>query len=823
MAQERVKSSEQETATPDELSLHGMRKKEVSPLNAHVWRLTLLISASCLAMWLIRMLFGFRHPLAIWMVAIAAGASWFLAIRMLLLDTKLKKFWIIWLSISIFILLVYHSASAISGAAAAFSFFFLLFRRYKPYRHLTSRRRAALFLLGLIVFILITAGFFPGKIETLSPPTQEDYPQAREFSITIPRTVNLVSLGQNLANYSLESLRFFWFFTLFHLFFSIRLHFMKLRPKLAVSSFLIAVIPLLLVLIIGIVTLYSTLGESRAVRASTILQSWANLAIKNRGFIQNISDHSFFYEKKGVKIQTEGDSPPWLAKFLSSLKKEESLYQEWMSSEEAKYLWIGSEIWLVNIRSAGRPDLYVSGCRLDSSMMNRLANILHTDVRLSFTNPIRFTAAGGVPIRTVKSEAQPSSQIYGKFLREGKEESVLSKSQISLWMRPLYFGMTHLDVILFDSGRLEKQKILLLTEVSLASIANELFSEKNPLSQVVMMALISLAIMLFVLEAFVFFFGVRITTGITSAVRTLHQGTKRIADGDLETQIVIPNEDELGDLASSFNAMTAAVKKGREEALARQRLESELETARKIQEKLLPHEMPQVPGFGIAGTSIPSQQVGGDYFDFLDMGNEQLGIAIADVSGKGIPAALLMANLQASLHAQVIKPSRVAEVASRLNSLLVRSTDANMFATFFYGILDRRESKFTSTNAGHNPPLLFRAEGPIERLEAGGLLLGFLPDQEYKQQTVTIKAGDVVVLYTDGITEAVSPASEKISENLFGEERLIKTVRAHLANSVREIQSAILKAVTEYTVSAPQFDDITLVVIKRERGTVKRG
>ena len=139
-----------------------------------------------------------------------------------------------------------------------------------------------------------------------------------------------------------------------------------------------------------------------------------------------------------------------------------------------------------------------------------------------------------------------------------------------------------------------------------------------------------------------------------------------------------------------------------------------------------------------------------------------------------------------------------------------------MFATFFYGILDRNKSIFTSTNAGHNPPLLFRTIGKIERLEAGGLLLGFLPDQQYIQQSVILEPGDVVVLYTDGVTEAVCPSSEMSADDLFGEKRLIEVVRNSTDMSAREIQSAILRAISSHTANAPQYDDITLVIIKRK-------
>jgi sigma-B regulation protein RsbU (phosphoserine phosphatase) len=375
--------------------------------------------------------------------------------------------------------------------------------------------------------------------------------------------------------------------------------------------------------------------------------------------------------------------------------------------------------------------------------------------------------------------------------------------------------MTDVDVVSFAEGKLEDQKILLMTESSIFRVVQALFSEQNPLTLLVMSVLLALFVILLILEAFALFFGIRIAGGITSAVKALHRGTRQIAKGDFDIQIDIPNEDELGDLAVSFNEMAAAVKKGQEEAIERERLERELETAREIQEKLLPHEMPVVSGFEISGTSLPSEQVGGDYFDFLDIGDGQLGIAIADVSGKGIPAALLMANLQASLHAQVFHPGKVAEVAYRINNLLYRSTDAHMFVTFFYGILDRKRSIFTSTNAGHNQPLLFRSDGRIERLGEGGLILGFQPDVHYDQQTVAIRPGEVIVLYTDGITEAADPSSEMVADDLFGVERLVDIIQANLNNSAREIQSAILKAITQYTHNAPQYDDITLVVIKR--------
>ena len=187
-----------------------------------------------------------------------------------------------------------------------------------------------------------------------------------------------------------------------------------------------------------------------------------------------------------------------------------------------------------------------------------------------------------------------------------------------------------------------------------------------------------------------------------------------------------------------------------------------------IQVRLLPANEPTLTGFEVTGASIPSREIGGDYFDFLAQGEDKIGIAIGDVSGKGMPAALLMSNLQASLHGQVLHQESVAGVVKNVNDLIVHSTDPHMFATFFYGLLDVSQATLTCTNAGHNPPLHLMADGSIEELTVGGLLLGMVGDQVYQQETVELAPGEVVVMYTDGITEAVGPgADEEDPESMF--------------------------------------------------------
>lgn len=273
--------------------------------------------------------------------------------------------------------------------------------------------------------------------------------------------------------------------------------------------------------------------------------------------------------------------------------------------------------------------------------------------------------------------------------------------------------------------------------------------------------------------------------------------------------------DETGDLFTSFYGMDTDVRDCCIEAIKHERLKNELRIALEIQEKLLPIKIPKIPGFDIATTCLSSPQVACDYFDFLELENGNLGIAIGDVSAKGIPAALLTANLQASLHGLAKKSDEVASTLVQINNLLVRSTDSNKFVKFFYGVLDRITSTFTFSNAGHYPPLLFRAGGIYKRLNTKGLIIGFLPNQDYEQKTVTIHPGEVIVLYTDGIIKASAPFSNGDAPKLFGEKRLIEVIQSGFDKTATEMQIEILEAIADYTDYSPQRDDMTLVIIKR--------
>jgi sigma-B regulation protein RsbU (phosphoserine phosphatase) len=387
----------------------------------------------------------------------------------------------------------------------------------------------------------------------------------------------------------------------------------------------------------------------------------------------------------------------------------------------------------------------------------------------------------------------------------------------AFWNKYLFFGGTFIEMLRLRDTKVSPTTLFIQLRVSWQDLSGEFISGRANINVLVVIGLVTAALLWLIIEIFAVFFGVRISEGIVAGVHALHRGTRAVAAGDLETVIEIPNEDEFGDLADSFNEMTVAVQHGRQIALANDRLKQEMETARSIQVRLLPRGERMIQDFEVAGASIPSREVGGDYYDFLALDDDKIGIAIGDVSGKGMPAAMLMSNLQASLHGQVLHPGSVSGVVERVNDLLVRSTDPHMFATFFYGLLDISSATFTCTNAGHNPPLLLRADGSLDELSTGGLLLGMLGEQIYQQDTVQLAPGEVVVLYTDGITEAVGPSAEEDDhEAMFGEEALHEVIRSHRHLPAAGIKDAILAAVTAHTSGVVQSDDITLVVIRRQ-------
>jgi sigma-B regulation protein RsbU (phosphoserine phosphatase) len=245
-----------------------------------------------------------------------------------------------------------------------------------------------------------------------------------------------------------------------------------------------------------------------------------------------------------------------------------------------------------------------------------------------------------------------------------------------------------------------------------------------------------------------------------------------------------------------------------QERIEKERIEEELSIARTIQEKLLPYPLPNVAALDLAAMNVPSQQVGGDYYDIICRGDDVY-LAIADVTGKGIPASLLMANLQAMLHVLTPVTTDLGDVTGKINDIIYKNTPSDKFISFFWARYHAQERRFQYVNAGHNPPFVFRAGSDPMALSDGGMLLGALPTfSAYQQGDITLKHDDVMVLYTDGVTEALNDVDEE-----YGEDRLMEVITLNRALDAAGIQQAIVDDVRRFT-NDRYSDDITMIVIK---------
>jgi phosphoserine phosphatase RsbU/P len=306
--------------------------------------------------------------------------------------------------------------------------------------------------------------------------------------------------------------------------------------------------------------------------------------------------------------------------------------------------------------------------------------------------------------------------------------------------------------------------------------------------------------------------GIVLTRTITRAVGDLYDATLRVRRGDFSHRVRVHQRDQLGALGESFNEMTASVSELIQEQQQRQRLENELSIAREVQQQLFPHTLPQLPGLQLAAICRPARSVSGDYYDFIPLGPSRLGIALADISGKGISAALLMASLQASLRSNAMLDGRggTAALVERLNQQLFKNTSDDRYATFFYSVYDSDTKTLTYTNAGHLAPFFVNA-GRVQQLDEGGTVVGLFEEVRYTQGTLKVEPGSVLVAFSDGLTEPENVYGEE-----FGMERLKEEVIRQANVPPTRAAESLIAAAEQWAGSAEQADDMTVVVVRMD-------
>jgi sigma-B regulation protein RsbU (phosphoserine phosphatase) len=315
-------------------------------------------------------------------------------------------------------------------------------------------------------------------------------------------------------------------------------------------------------------------------------------------------------------------------------------------------------------------------------------------------------------------------------------------------------------------------------------------------------------------EAGAIWVGVRLSTRLTGAVNQLYEGTRRVIRGDFRHRIPSNHKDQLGDLADSFNQMTSNLERLFVVEKEKERLQTEIEIAREVQSQLYPKDAPPMRGLQLTVVCDPARMVSGDYYDYTEVGADQLAFAIGDVAGKGISAALLMATLQSALRSQVAHAEATgscmnsAAVITQLNKQIWAHTAPEKYATFFFATFHQPSQTLTYTNAGHLSPLLLR-KGEFTALDSNGTVVGAFPFAKYDSSSIVMQPNDLLVCYTDGITEPENAYGEA-----FGEDRLMDLVKKHSHQADGEILKIVLDAVRSWTGTAELFDDMTLLLAR---------
>lgn len=346
-----------------------------------------------------------------------------------------------------------------------------------------------------------------------------------------------------------------------------------------------------------------------------------------------------------------------------------------------------------------------------------------------------------------------------------------------------------------------------------SAVLAALFTRDSDFAQSVRALLLTVIAGLFVLVELVsVIIGIRLTRTMTGAVHHLYEGTERVMEGDFSHRIQVKGDDQLAQLSRSFNRMTENVEHLLTVSKEKERLQSELEIAREVQLRLYPVKPPESQSLRIRAVCHPARLVSGDYFDYEALSPSRVAVALGDVAGKGISAALLMASLQSSLRTQ-LQESRdtvsTAALVARINAHLHANTAPEKYATFCFGVFDEASSVFTYTNAGHLPPILVR-DGRLERLEVSGTVVGLFPFAKYEESRVELRGGDLLVFFTDGVS-----GPENAYGEMFGEARLGELIARHAMRSEEEIIEAVHQAILQWTGGGELQDDLTLLLMRR--------
>ena len=589
----------------------------------------------------------------------------------------------------------------------------------------------------------------------------------------------------------------------------------RLRNRLIVAYVFIAVVPVVLLLTMAAVAAYGLYLQLGAHLLHDGLQDRISVVTADAdaiaGAMQEAVDHGAapgdesMLTRPEVAMLTDAARREW-PDIRVLLNRGQHLLGARGGKDYAGLVEVQNQLWIASIQSrstrSGKIYVFV-GAPVTPAFLDSLPTELGP-IQMMLLQPTPEKPRAGISLEIQNRLYVPGLQILSR-------NRTLSPPSNFLDIR--VNGASTLEALHHDPGQDSSPAPVLASFVLRPSALNHrLLTSVGAVGPLLVSLLILAGVIFLALEMAALATGVVLTRTITRAVGDLYNATLRVRRGDFTHRIRVQQRDQLGALGESFNEMTQSVSELITEQRQRQRLENELSIAREVQEQLFPRSLPELPGLQLAAICRPARTVSGDYYDFIRLGPSRLGIALADISGKGISAALLMASLQASLrsNAALNGHNGTAELVERVNQHLFRNTSDDRYATFFYAVYDCDEKSLTYTNAGHLAPFFVNA-GEVQQLDEGGTVVGLFEDVPYTQGTLKVVPGSVLVAFSDGLTEP---------ENVYGEEfgmaRLKQEILRQASMPPPRLAENLIAAAEQWAGSAEQADDITVVVARMD-------
>ena len=624
----------------------------------------------------------------------------------------------------------------------------------------------------------------------------------------------------------------------------------RLRNRLIVTYVFIGVIPVFLLVVISLITLYLFAGQFASfVVTSDIATHLRSMEAANR----TIANHLAAQISDGGKLdvetlgRTRPRRPEWTRRQVCAWRRNQP--QPVCSGPEGEAGFDFPSFIVGDFRDlvSDHGKLYLRTATVFAAEPESLRVILSDPLDKNFVENIAADLGRIAVYGTESPAADPAaspiapaqrtdSKLFLPFEDETPREQIFSAGTIPPASNALDRAINlriPLQVVDWTTGGRRPVGAIAEVDTRSSMLYATLFGARGDYAKGLETILALIAIVFAIFVGLALIVGRKLTLSITSAVDQLYEATKHINRADFSHRITVQSSDQLATLANSFNSMTTSIEKLVQEQKEKQRLEGELAIAQEVQAQLYPKSIAQLESLEVHGFCRPARTVSGDYYDFLALNSGKLMLAVGDISGKGISAALLMATIHSAVHAYSIEDIPVlyepaatgrsglmlaselkgreaspAALLTLLNHQLYESTPAAKYATLFLGIYDEPTRRLTYANGGHLPPILISENGSSQLLDCGGTVVGLFDNLTFPEATVQLRPGDVLVAYSDGVTEPESDYGE------FGEERLIQLVRENRHLPLERITEIVTAAVADWIGDNEQPDDVTLVLAR---------